>query len=101
MRRYRRFIVLVCITVVIVGFFRIKEKYVIPVLMYHNIDENALVSKLSVSPQSFRAQMGFLKRHNYNVVSLGKLADLIKHGKVPYRTIAITFDDGNENNYMN
>ena len=92
---------LVYLAITIAGFFGIKNNYVVPVLMYHNIDDNATLSKLSVSPQSFRAQMGFLKRHNYNVVSLEELSDLIKHGKVPYRTIAITFDDGYENNYMN
>lgn len=99
--QYRRFIVLLCFAAVIVGFFRIKEKYVVPVLMYHNIDENALVSKLSVSPQSFRAQMDFLKRYNYNVVSLEELADLMRESRIPYKTIAITFDDGYENNYTN
>lgn len=87
--------------VVIIGFFWIKEKYVVPVLMYHNIDENAPLSKLSVSPQSFKRQMGFLKRHNYNVVSLEELADLMAKGRIPYKTIAVTFDDGYENNYTN
>jgi len=43
--------------------------------------------------------MSFLKRRNYNVVRLEDLPELIKKGNIPYKTIAITFDDGYENNY--
>ncbi len=102
MKKYRRFIALaVAFIFVIAGFLWAKEQYVIPVAMYHRIDNNAFFSKLSVSPESFRTQMSFLKRHNYNVVRLEDLPDLIRSGRVPRRTIAITFDDGYENNYTN
>lgn len=74
--------------------------YVVPVLMYHNIDQDWKISKLSVSPQSFERQMGFLARNGYNAVSLDKLVSMIKSRKeIPYKTIAVTFDDGYENNY--
>lgn len=80
-------------------FLYLPSKYVLPILMYHRIDENAALTKLSVSPPSFARQMDFLFRHNYNVVSLEKAVRLIKSGKIPYKTLAITFDDGYENNF--
>jgi peptidoglycan/xylan/chitin deacetylase (PgdA/CDA1 family) len=43
--------------------------------------------------------MHFLKRYGYNVVKLEQLSALIKEGGTPYKTLAITFDDGYENNY--
>ena len=76
--------------------------YVVPIIMYHNIDDNWEESKLSVSPESFNRQMQFLKKHNYNVISLDELAALRRSKQhIPYKTIAITFDDGYENNYVN
>jgi peptidoglycan/xylan/chitin deacetylase (PgdA/CDA1 family) len=69
--------------------------------MYHRIDDKAALSKLSVTPGSFRSHMEFLKRHNYNVVHLADLPDMIGRGNIPHKTIAITFDDGYENNYLN
>jgi len=84
---------------VIAGFLWAKEQYCVPIIMYHRIDDQAESSKLSVSPESFERQMQFLKRHNYNVVKLEELPDLINKGNIPYKTIAITFDDGYENNY--
>lgn len=102
MKKYRRFIILlVGLILVIASFLWAKEQYVVPIIMYHKIDDNAAFSKLSVSPESFRKQIVFLKKRNYNVVKLQDLADLIKEHKVPYKTIAITFDDGYENNYRN
>ena len=85
---------------IIVGFLYMKSQYVVPIIMYHRVDDNASISKLSVSPESFKRQMIFLKRNNYNIVSLSELADLVKKGKITYKTIAITFDDGYENNYI-
>ena len=79
--------------------FYLKAQYVVPVLMYHKIDENSESSRLSVSPRSFKRQMYFLKTHKYNVVRLEDLAILIKKDNVPAKTIAITFDDGYEDNY--
>ncbi|MBU1061108.1 MAG: polysaccharide deacetylase family protein [Candidatus Omnitrophica bacterium] len=67
--------------------------------MYHKIDEDAMFSKLSVSPDSFERQMTFLKQYGYNVVRLHDLPGLMGKGNSPYKTVAITFDDGYENNY--
>lgn len=100
MKRYRHFIVLVVVFIVTIsGFLWAQQQYVAPILMYHSVDNKAGVSKLSVYPEGFRRQMLFLKKHRYNVVKLEDLPDLMKKGRLPHKTIAITFDDGYENNY--
>ncbi len=97
---YLLIIFLMLIFVVIGSIFRFG--YVVPVLMYHSVDENWKESKLSVSPESFRRQMEFLVKNKYNIVSLHKIKELRESGKpIPYKTVAITFDDGYENNYTN
>ncbi|MFH0764441.1 MAG: polysaccharide deacetylase family protein [Candidatus Omnitrophota bacterium] len=80
--------------------FFYKMGYVVPVLMYHSIDYNDRVTKLSLSPESFRRQMEFLHKRRYNVLPLEKIIPYIeKKKKVPPGTVAITFDDGYYNNY--
>ncbi|MFA4991665.1 MAG: polysaccharide deacetylase family protein [Candidatus Omnitrophota bacterium] len=80
--------------------FYAKSQYVVPIIMYHKIDYDSGSSRLVVSPESFSAQMNFLKRHKYNVVGLEELAEMVKKDKIPPKTIAITFDDGYEDNYI-
>lgn len=77
-----------------------KTAYVVPVLMYHSIDDKYMDTKLSVSPESFERQMAFLKKHRYNAVGLDKIVGYMqKEEKIPPRTVAVTFDDGLYNNY--
>jgi len=79
----------------------LDSKYVVPILMYHSIDEKAAETKLSVLPENFARQMRFLNDRNYNVVTLKELVDIIRSKKkFPPKTVAITFDDGYENNYL-
>jgi peptidoglycan/xylan/chitin deacetylase (PgdA/CDA1 family) len=74
--------------------------YVVPVLMYHSIDYNDKMTKLSVSPEGFQRQMEFLYKHKYNVVTLDKITSYLeKKERIPPKTVAITFDDGYDNNY--
>ncbi|MBN1526731.1 MAG: glycosyltransferase [Candidatus Omnitrophica bacterium] len=78
----------------------LKNAYVLPVLMYHYIDNNARLTKLSVAPKSFEKQMEYLYRNRYNVVGPDKVIDYLeKKERIPPRTVAITFDDGAYNNY--
>lgn len=101
MKRFRKFIIPACILIaaVIIVLYA-KAQYVVPIIMYHNIDENSLTSRLSVLPESFKTQMRFLKNQHYNVVKLEDLARMVKKDRFPSKTIAITFDDGYENNYL-
>ena len=101
MKKFRKFITIVIVLIIVTAVFLLaKAQYVVPIIMYHNIDENSLTSRLSVLPESFKTQMRFLKNQHYNVVKLEGLADMIKNNRVPSKTIAITFDDGYENNYL-
>lgn len=70
--------------------------------MYHSITEEVQPgNRLQVSKETFRRQMHFLKKHNYKVIPLERLADLIKEKKrIPNKTVIITFDDGYKNNYL-
>ena len=75
--------------------------YVIPILMYHSVENGAPPeNRLVVSPQTFDRQMRFLKEHRYNVISLERLAGLLKaKAVIPPWTVVITLDDGYRNNY--
>jgi len=101
MRKNRQIVTLfIVFIVVIVSLLWAREQYVVPIIMYHRIDDRANISKLSVSPESFERQIRFLKKHDYNVVKLEELSGLMRSGRIPRKTIAITFDDGYENNYI-
>lgn len=94
------FLGLVFSILILSGLFASRQ-YTVPILMYHSINTNlAGKSKLVVSPEAFERQMNFLKKNNYNVLSLEKLADLIRNkAKIPAKTVVLTFDDGYEDNY--
>lgn len=76
--------------------------YVVPILMYHSVcPQAAEENRLNVTTETFEKQMRFLKEHDYNVISVEELADLLSAGeKLPPRTLAITFDDGYRDNYL-
>lgn len=70
-------------------------------LMYHRIvaDEAAPRSKFSpnrelmVKASDFDRQMAFVSRH-YNCLALPEAVRLLQQGKLPRRTVVVTFDDG-------
>lgn len=102
MKRRYKVIILLSLAVIAVGVMIFLEKaYVPPILMYHSIDSHENESKISLSPEKFAMQMEYLSRHKYNVVTLEEMVKLIESKKrMPRKTICITFDDGNENNYL-
>jgi len=71
-----------------------------PVLMYHRIDRSDH-SSLAVSPEGFARQMDWLERKKFSFLSLDEVVN--RQGRVPVlkRSVAITFDDGFEDNYEN
>jgi peptidoglycan/xylan/chitin deacetylase (PgdA/CDA1 family) len=94
------FLVIIVISAAIfVGF--IRRQYVVPILMYHRVNPKfGSIDKLTVSPEAFERQMRFLKTHRFSVLPLEELVWLIREKKrIPWRTIAITFDDGYQDNY--
>ncbi len=85
---------------IFIGIF-LYNVYSIPVLMYHSIGIGAQNSRLIVSPQSFERQMRFLKRGNYQILSLDEYVELLSKNKKPgKRSVVITFDDGFRDNYV-
>ena len=79
-----------------------RNKYVVPILMYHSVNPQSdpLIKRLILTPQAFERQMRFLKEHKYNVLTLESVVRLIKDKKkIPPGTVAITFDDGYRDSY--
>lgn len=65
------------------------------VLIYHRIAEHASdPERLCVTPERFAEQVGMLSR-DFNVMPAGELMGLLADGgRLPRRSVAITFDDG-------
>lgn len=93
---------LVIIIISIAGLLLYSFGYHPPILMYHHIqDLTNGDSRLFVSPKSFEQQMEFLKENKYSVIGLETLFDNIQQQKpIPYKTVALTFDDGYADNYL-
>src|SRR3990167_8666691 len=77
--------------------------YQVPILMYHYIrdasNESQLGKNLSVSPETFKAQVKWLKENNYSTIKLADMADPDKKAisKIyleKKKPIILTFDDG-------
>jgi len=65
----------------------------IPVLCYHRFGTRA--SKLTVTPAAFAAQMDYLARNAYHVLTLKELAAFVAGREpVPKKSVVITIDDG-------
>ena len=75
------------------------DKYTVPIMMYHHVNDKEFEAE-DVTPENFRKQMDFLKRHNYNVISLDELVEKINaHQRLPKNSVVIAFDDGNFDNF--
>ena len=77
----------------------VRSQYVVPVLMYHEVDPRPIgESRLVVSPASFARQMAFLHDTGAHVVPLSEVIEAFRTGRrLHSRTVAITFDDGFRN----
>lgn len=75
------------------------SKHGFRVLMYHKLsDSNS--DKLTVKVDVFEKQLLYIKKHNYQPITLEQLIQYHVNGiKLPKKPILITFDDGYENNY--
>lgn len=68
------------------------------ILMYHSIGENN--EFFTVKRALFEEQMQYLKQNHFNVIKLDSLLKIDKSQRLK-KTVAITFDDGYEDNYTN
>jgi len=76
----------------------------LPVLMYHRIVDNKYddTGVSYVLPSVFISQMKYLCENGYYFASLDEVVKFVKGEiKLPKKTIAITFDDGFKDNYIN
>lgn len=75
----------------------------VPILCYHRICPEADFGKfrsLCVTPENFRSQMNLLKRLGYGSLSLQNLSAYLRGQKnIPFKSVAITFDDGYGDNF--
>jgi peptidoglycan/xylan/chitin deacetylase (PgdA/CDA1 family) len=70
----------------------------IPILVYHSIDNSD--SNISISPEIFARQMGYLKAAGFKVISLSQLMSVVSPGtRVSEKILVLTFDDGLKNFY--
>jgi peptidoglycan/xylan/chitin deacetylase (PgdA/CDA1 family) len=83
--------------------FRIQGpgQVLVPILLYHQIGYSQIKdNQYYVSPEEFEKQMFLLHAWGYKTITVQQLANAILNGaELPYKPIALTFDDGNENAY--
>ena len=93
--------VLLVLAVLVCSFYFLymRPRYTVPILMYHSISYDE-ASTLSVAPENFTRQIGYLHKKGYKVISLDKFVERMKKGDhFPHNTVVITFDDGFVDNY--
>ena len=72
------------------------------ILMYHMISnpkKGAKFNGLRVSPNQFEKQLSWLRENGWNFITMEQLINM--RDTVPPKSIALTFDDGFEDNYTN
>ncbi len=77
----------------------------VPVLMYHRVDpqlsaRDPITVSLTVMTPAFESQLRLLRAAGYESVRLAAVRDVLDHRAAPgARQVALTFDDGYEDNY--
>jgi peptidoglycan/xylan/chitin deacetylase (PgdA/CDA1 family) len=70
----------------------------VTILCYHRFGPKP--SALTVTPQAFEAQMAWLARNGYHVVSLDRLAGFLEGREaLPPKAVVVTIDDGYRSTY--
>ncbi len=80
------------------------EEKAIPVLMYHNINDNYNVenSNIEISNEAFKEHMQAIKDNGYTTITFSQLINYVENNSaLPEKPILLTFDDGYLNNYTN
>ena len=77
---------------------RRRGDYPVMILYHHLISDRP--HSFGVSTAYFLRQVNYLLRH-FHVVSLSEAVELVRKGEVKVPTVAITFDDGYADNFVN
>ncbi len=96
------FIIFVILSFTIGGFYLwAYDKYTVPIVTYHNVNYPDHLRLNSVTPESFKRQMAYLKEHGFHVLSFSEFVEATKNKRsFPRKSVVITFDDGYEDNYV-
>ena len=79
-----------------------SNRYTVPIMMYHNVEDIDHHEANWVSPDSFNMHMKFLSDNEYNVITLEAFVEMTRTGATfPRKTVVLTFDDAYTNNYEN
>lgn len=73
------------------------------ILLYHSVSESESCfikgTYIWVSTGTFEKHLNYLSKH-HKVISLRTLVDSLKQGRIPPRSVVITFDDGFADNFL-
>ena len=78
--------------------YKRESNYPVMILYHHLVSDRP--HRFGVSTAYFLSQLNYLLRH-YRVVSLTEAVELVRKGGVKVPTVAITFDDGYADNFVN
>jgi folate-dependent phosphoribosylglycinamide formyltransferase PurN len=77
---------------------RRRGDYPVMILYHHLVSDRP--HRFGVSTAYFLRQVNYLLRH-YRVVSLSEAVELVRKGGIKVPTVAVTFDDGYADNFVN
>jgi folate-dependent phosphoribosylglycinamide formyltransferase PurN/peptidoglycan/xylan/chitin deacetylase (PgdA/CDA1 family) len=77
---------------------RLRRDYPVMILYHHLVSDRP--HRYGASTTYFLRQVNYLLRH-YRVVSLSEAVELVRKGGVKEPTVAVTFDDGYADNFVN
>ena len=79
-----------------------EEGITLPVIMYHSmLKEAKRQGKYVISPDTFEADLLYLKSRGYHTVTVAQLIDYTDHAvPLPEKPVMLTFDDGYYNTYL-
>jgi peptidoglycan/xylan/chitin deacetylase (PgdA/CDA1 family) len=77
---------------------RLKKDFPVVILYHHLVSDRP--QRMAIPTAYFWRQVNYLLRH-YRVIRLSEAVELLRKGKVNVPTVAITFDDGYADNFIN